>query len=206
MSAGKFAALAGGAVVALVVGTFAFTQIMQPANRFEACLGGSVAGGSIGGPFTLVSETGQQVTDKDVITQPTLVYFGYTFCPDVCPLDTNRNAIAVDILSDADHMVTPVLITIDPERDTPEYLAEYTDNFHPDMLGLSGSKEQIAQAARAYKVYYKRQPSDDPDYYLMDHSSFTYLMLPEHGFVDFFRSAMGPEEMAERVGCFLDAA
>lgn len=206
MSAGKYAAMAATAVLGLVAGTFAITQIMKPANRFEACIGGSVAGGNIGGPFTLVSETGETVTDQDVLTGPTLVYFGYTFCPDVCPLDSNRNAIAVDILAEQGHNVKPVLITIDPERDTPEYLAEYTENFHPNMLGLSGSLEQVDAAARAYKVYYKKQPSDDPEYYLMDHSSFSYLIMPGHGFTDFFRSNMSAEVMAEKIGCFLDAA
>ncbi|TYB90458.1 SCO family protein [Oceaniovalibus sp. ACAM 378] len=174
-----------------------------------------VAGGAgaIGGPFTLVSETGETVTDVDVITKPTLVYFGYTFCPDVCPLDAARNAAAVDLLAERGYDVQPVFITIDPERDTPEVLAEWTDYMHPDMLGLTGSPEQIKAASQAYKTYFAKREGDDPAFYLMDHTVFSYLMLPEHGFVEFFRGApnfngegVTEEAVAESTACFLDKA
>ncbi len=174
-------------------------------DKFAQCREGQIAGGagSIGGPFELVSETGETVTDKDVITEPTLVYFGYTFCPDVCPLDNARNAEAVDILEAGGMSVTPVMITIDPERDTPEVLAEFTDYLHPRMVGLTGTAAQIKSASRAYKTYYKKQEGED-EFYLMDHSTFTYLMLPEHGFAEYFRRDATPEQMAERVGCFVE--
>jgi|TARA_B110000093_G_scaffold117714_1_gene126039 protein SCO1/2 len=206
MSRKKFAGLSAATLLTLVIGTFLYTQIMAPANRFEACVSGGVAGGSIGGPFELVNQKGQTVTDLEVLDQPALVYFGYTFCPDICPMDVGRNSVAVDILGDNGFKVKPVFITIDPTRDTIEYLADFAANNHPDLVGLTGTAEQIAKAARAYKVYYQKQPGDDDEYYLMNHSNFTYLMLPEFGFVDFLRSDLSPQKVADRVACVIKAA
>lgn len=169
----------------------------------DTCVGTAIAGGTFGGPFQLVDETGATVTDTDVITQPTLIYFGYTFCPDVCPIDNARNAAAVDVLAERGYDVTAVFVTIDPARDTVEVVNDYTDNFHPDMIGLTGTPEQVDAAAKAYRVVY-RAHDDDPDYYLVDHSVFTYLTLPETGFADFFRREDGPEAVADRVSCIID--
>ena len=168
------------------------------------CRGGAVAtgGASIGGPFELVSETGETVTDSDIITKPTLVYFGYTFCPDVCPLDAYRNGLAVDMLQEKGYDVGSAFISVDPERDTPEVLTEFTDAMHPDMIGLTGIAEQIRAASNAYRTYYRKQDSED-EFYLVDHSTFTYLVFPETGFVDFFRREATEEQISERVGCFL---
>jgi protein SCO1/2 len=206
MSVTKFAAFAGAAVVVTLAVTFAITQVMMPAQRFEDCIEGSVAGGNIGGPFELMDHRGQMVTDAQVLDQPALVYFGYTFCPDVCPMDVARNVVAVEILADAGLAVKPVFITIDPARDTVDYLADFVANNHPEMVGLTGTAEQIAKAARAYKVYYRKQPSEDEDYYLMDHSSFSYFMVPDVGFVDFLRSDLPPEVVVDRLACVLRAS
>ena len=206
MSVTKFAAFAGAAVVVTLVVTLAMTQIMLPAQRFEDCIEGSVAGGNIGGPFELMDHRGQMVTDAQVLDRPALVYFGYTFCPDVCPMDVARNVVAVEILADADVTVKPVFITIDPARDTVDYLADFVANNHPEMVGLTGTAEQIAKIARAYKVYYRKQPSEDEDYYLMDHSSFSYFMVPDVGFVDFLRSDLPPEVVVDRLACVLRAS
>ena len=178
-------------------------------DRFAQCRASNVAGGAgqIGGPFELVSETGETVTDEDVIDKPALIYFGYTFCPDVCPLDTARNAEAVDLLESRGHMVKPVFISVDPARDTPEVLAEFTDYLHPRMVGLTGSEEQVRAASNAYRTYYRAQEPQEgaEDYYLVDHSTMTYLTLPGHGFVEFFRRDATAEEMADRTACFVDA-
>ncbi len=201
-------ALAIGATVgiaALVGVTFAVTSFLKPDDKFAQCRQSQAAGGAIGGPFTLVNEDGVEVTDQDVITSPTLVYFGYTFCPDICPMDNMRNAQAIYELDDRGVEVQPVFITIDPARDTPEVMKEFTENFHERMLGLTGTEEQVAAASQAYKTYYAKQEGD-PEYYLVDHSTFTYLMLPEEGFVDFFRREMEPEEMADVLQCFVEAA
>lgn len=176
----------------------------RPDDAFAQCRQGQVAGGDIGGPFTLINTAGQTVTDADVLTKPSLVYFGYTFCPDVCPFDMARNVEAVDLLAARGLEVTPVFISIDPERDTPEALADYASNMHPQLIALTGSAEQVKVASQAYKTFYRKQPSED-EFYLVDHSTFTYLMLPGTGFVDFFRREITSDQMADSVACFLNA-
>jgi protein SCO1 len=199
-------AIGGAALIAaLIGGTFVITQIRQPADAFAACRGGQVAGGDIGGPFTLVDETGATVTDKDVIIQPSILYFGYTFCPDVCPLDNARNADAVDLLAGMGINATPIFITIDPARDTPQVMADYTDNFGDSMVGLTGSDEQIAAASAAYRTYYSKVEGD-PEFYMMDHSTFSYLVLPGLGFMDFFQRDDTAQIVADRTACFVAAA
>ncbi|MEY4697085.1 MAG: hypothetical protein RIT14_1513 [Pseudomonadota bacterium] len=197
-----YAGLAAAAVVGMVGGLFAYGQFAASGDRYAQCRGGAV-GGDIGGPFTLVDTTGKPVTDRDVLVKPSLVYFGYTFCPDICPLDMARTAEAVDILEERGFDVNPVFITIDPARDTSEVLAAFSANLHPKMIGLTGTEDQVKAAAQAYKTYFRKQESDDPEFYLMDHSTFTYLVLPQTGFVDFFRREDSAEQMAERTACFL---
>ncbi|MEM6477638.1 MAG: SCO family protein [Pseudomonadota bacterium] len=180
-------------------------SVLQPSNDLAQCIGTSVAGGDVGGPFTLVSEDGQTVTDRDVINGPTLVYFGYTFCPDVCPMDTDRMAQAMEILDEQGKGIDALFVSIDPVRDTPDYLAEFTDYFHPRLVGLSGTEEQVKTAADEYRVFYRKVETDEEDFYLMDHSTLTYLMTPDEGMVTFFRRDLAPEAMAEQVGCVVDA-
>ena len=197
-----YAGTALAIVLAFLGGSYAFIQYQKAGNSFADCGAGQTAGGNIGGPFTLIDETGKTVTDADVITKPTLVYFGYTFCPDVCPLDATRNAEAVDILAEQGLDVTPVFITIDPERDTPQVLAEFTDNVHPLMVGLTGSLDQVRAASAVYKTYFKKQDPAD-EYYLMEHTSFTYLMLPKLGFVDFYTREDTAVKIAEHTACIM---
>lgn len=201
-----FSILAGLAVLVLLAVTYFISQNGDSDDQFAQCRGGAVAGGAgaIGGPFTLVSETGETVTETDVIDEPTLLYFGYTFCPDVCPIDNARNVAAVDLLEERGVQVKPVFITVDPERDTVDVMREFTDAFHPRLLGLTGSAEQVKAASQAYRTFYSKQDSDDPEYYLVDHSTFTYLVLPEHGFVEFFRREDTAEKMADRVQCYVE--
>lgn len=199
------------AVVAAVIAAAALgamwimTMGSGDSDQFAQCRTSQIAGGAsqIGGPFELVNAQGQTVTDKDVITEPSLLYFGYTFCPDVCPLDTSRNAEAIDILEERGKIVTPVFISIDPKRDTPEAVGDFAGNLHERMIGLTGSPEQVKAASKAYKTYYKAHDEDD-EYYLVDHSTFSYLVLPERGFVEFFKRDISPEQMADQIGCFVD--
>ena len=171
-------------------------------NQFAQCGAGAVAG-DLGGPFTLINGAGETVTNEDVITEPSLIYFGYTSCPDICPMDVDRNARAVEILEERGQSVTPVFITIDPARDTVDIVREYAANMHPRMIGLTGSDEQIAVASKAYRTYYKTNPPVDGEY-LVDHSTFSYLVTPENGFVEFFRREVSAEDMADKIGCFVD--
>ena len=202
--------LAASAVVCLLLVTWIASLGIWPfadrsSDQFASCRSSAVAGGvgQIGGPFNLLDSAGKTVTDADVITAPSLVYFGYTFCPDVCPMDTIRNAEAVDVLEENGKTATPVFISIDPKRDTPEVVGDYAEAIHPRMIGLTGSPEQVKAASRAYRTYYKAHDDDD-EYYLVDHSTMTYLVLPEHGVVEFFRRDVGPEALAAKAACFID--
>lgn len=196
------AALAG--VMAFLGASAWYVLSRQADDAFADCRQSQVAGGDIGGPFTLVNTKGQTVTEKDVLTKPSLVYFGYTFCPDVCPFDMSRNVEAVDLLAEKGIEATPIFISIDPDRDTPEVLADYAENLHPELIALTGSNDQIKAASQAYKTFYQKQDTGD-EYYLMDHSTFTYLVLPEKGFVDFFRREVTSVQMSESVACFVQA-
>ena len=198
-------------IAALVAAVFlgGVWWISQPSDdsAFAQCSATTIAqdGNQIGGPFELVNADGLTVTDTDVITEPSLIYFGYTFCPDVCPLDTARNAEAIDVLAERGMSVTPVFITIDPERDTPELVGDFAYNLHEKMIGLTGSLEQVDAASKAYRTYYKAHDKSD-EFYLVDHSTFTYLVFPEIGFVEFFRRDTTAEVMADRVACFIENA
>jgi protein SCO1 len=199
-----YAASAAALVCALMAGTAWFAFGTRSNDPYADCRTGVVSGGtgSIGGPFTLVDQTGATVTDQQVFTTPSLVYFGYTYCPDVCPVDNSRNAEAVDILEEQGFDVTPVFITVDPARDTAEVMAEYAANMHPRMIALTGTTDQTKAAVEAYRAYFKL-PADVSGDYTVDHSTFTYLVLPEKGFVEFFRREVTADQMATKVGCFV---
>lgn len=200
-----FAVAAVAGIAALLGGSALWVAMSRAADPHAQCRTGLVAGGDIGGPFTLIDDTGATVTDRDVITGPTLVYFGYTWCPDVCPVDAARNAEATDILEEMGLNVTPVFISFDPARDTPDVLAQFTDGLHPRMIGLTGSEDQLAVAGRAYKTYFKVRNPGEADA-LYDHLTFTYLMQPGPDgtpvFVDFFNRDETADRMATRVACF----
>ena len=202
-------AISAVALVAALLGGIGYMILIGPDGEdpFAACRTTQISGGmdAIGGPFTLVNGAGETVTEAEVITEPTILYFGYTFCPDICPFDTARNADAVDLLAEMGVSATPVFISIDPERDTPEVVGDFAANMHPKMIGLTGSPDQVRAASQAYRTYFRKQEGD-PDYYLVDHSTFTYLALPGHGVVEVFRRETTAEEMAEAVACFAEAA
>jgi protein SCO1/2 len=197
-----YAGAAALAMAAVLGGTYYVIQSSQGSDVFAECRGGAVGGGAIGGPMSLVNGDGQTVTEAEIFTKPTLLYFGYTFCPDVCPMDNARNAEAIDILEGTGFDVQPAFISIDPARDTPEVVRDFAANLHPKMIGLTGSEEQIKAAAQAYKAYYKKQDSTD-EFYLVDHSTFTYLVLPGQGFVEFFKREDSAADMASRTACFV---
>lgn len=194
------------AIVALIGATWWVTRPEE--DVFADCRGSTVGTGtaSIGGPFTLVRDDGVTVTEEEVFTKPTLLYFGYTFCPDICPMDNARNAEALDLVQERGYDAQMAMISINPERDTPEVMADFADYMHEDMIGLTGTPEQIKVASQAYKTFYRKQDSGDDEYYLVDHSTFTYLVLPETGFVDFFKRDDSPEKIADAMACFIDAA
>lgn len=196
------------AAIALVAVGGWWYQTQRNADEFAQCRAGISAGDAarLGAAFTLTDENGQRVSDTQVFTKPSLLYFGYTFCPDVCPMDNARNAAAVDILTGRGLDVQPVFISVDPRRDTPERLAEFTDVMHPAMLGLTGTAEEIAAVTKAWRYFFKINDQQDKEFYLIDHMTNTYLVMPGRGTVETFARDTSPEEMAERTACFVDAA
>jgi protein SCO1/2 len=159
---------------------------------------------AIGGPFELVDHTGRTVTEADYADSYLLVYFGYAYCPDVCPTELLVVGQAMDELGDLGAKVQPLFITIDPERDTPEALAEYVPEFHPRMVGLTGTPEQIKAAAKTYRVYFRAGEPDEDGAYLMEHTSYTYLIDPTGEYVTHFAYGQGPEKMAEIISKHLN--
>jgi protein SCO1/2 len=154
----------------------------------------------IGGPFELIDHTGARRTDADYHGKLALIYFGYTYCPDVCPTDLQAMASALDLLGDGGRAVQPLFITIDPERDTPEHLAGYVPLFHPRLVGLTGDADAIRRAARAYKVHYAKVVLPELADYAMDHSAFIYLVNADGEYLGFFPPGTSPERMASIIG------
>jgi protein SCO1/2 len=191
--------LALALVVITAVGALAIRQYSGIAAGVAAETAAGENKMKIGGPFTLVDQNGQTVTEADYAGRWLLVYFGFTYCPDVCPTSLTRNVDAIDLLGEKGEMVTPVLISIDPQRDTPEKLKEYVNLFHPRMVGLTGTPQQTASVAKEYRVFYMKSPGNTPDTYLVDHSSLTYLIGPDGEFVEFFGHSTSAEEMANRI-------
>jgi protein SCO1/2 len=154
---------------------------------------------ALGGPFSLQDHNGQRVTEGAFAGRLGLIYFGFTYCPDVCPTELGLMASALDLLGPDASRVLPVLITIDPARDKPAALADYVSRFHPALIGLTGTEEEIATAARAFRVYYRKiQPPGASDY-LMDHSSFIYLVGPDGKVRQLFRPNTPPETIAAAI-------
>ncbi len=196
------------AVAVVLVATVGTLHVVNRGETlFAHCHGGGVVAGdaAIGGPFELLDTTGRTVTEQDVIIRPSLVYFGFTNCPGICPVDTARNIDAVVMLEAKGIEVTPVFISVDPARDTPGILGEYVGAFHPRMIGLTGSPEQVKAAADQYKVYFQPRPARENGFYMVDHSTQTYLMLPGTGYATFYPRTATPEEMVESIACYADA-
>jgi cytochrome oxidase Cu insertion factor (SCO1/SenC/PrrC family) len=153
----------------------------------------------IGGPFDLTDQNGTRRTDADFRGKLMLVYFGFTYCPDVCPTDLLQIALAVDQLGEPGEMVQPVFITVDPERDTPEHLKQYMALFHPRFVGLTGDAMAIGAAARAYRVYHKKIEWSDRSDYTVDHSAFIYLMGRDGEYLGFFPPGASAERLVETI-------
>ena len=171
-----------------------------------------VTGGSgkadIGGDFSLVDQEGRRVADEDFHGRYMLVFFGYTFCPDICPVSLSDITVALDDLAerapDKAEQVVPVFITVDPERDTVEALNLYARHFHERLVALTGTPEEIAAAARAYKVFYQKGEDLGDGNYLVDHSGFIFLMNPDGEYLTHFSHADGSEKIAQGLENFVE--
>ncbi|CAL9220101.1 unnamed protein product [Arabidopsis halleri] len=155
-------------------------------NSIAVKEGPSAGKAAIGGPFNLIRDDGKRVTEKDLMGKWTILYFGFTHCPDICPDELIKLAAAIDKIKENSGVdVVPVFISVDPERDTVQQVHEYVKEFHPKLIGLTGSPEEIKSVARSYRVYYMKTEEEDSDY-LVDHSIVMYLMSPEMNFVKFY--------------------
>jgi cytochrome oxidase Cu insertion factor (SCO1/SenC/PrrC family) len=153
----------------------------------------------LGGPFALIDQTGELRRSEEFAGGYMLIFFGYTYCPDVCPTSLLQMTQALDLLAEQEPekaaAVTPLFITVDPARDSVEAMRDYSQNFHPRLVALTGSEEEIAQVASAYRVYYQKAEGEGEDDYLMDHSSIIYLMGPTGEYVTHFSHQTTVEEM-----------
>ena len=182
----------------------ALTGLVIAAIAAFLLYGGDKSGGrgiaQIGGPFELVDQDGATRTDADFRGKYMLVYFGYTFCPDVCPTALQVMSQAMDRLDPAlQAAIVPIFVTVDPERDTVAQMKSYVGNFHPRMVGLTGSLEQVTDAARRYRVYFAKAKSDSASDYLVDHSSIVFVMDPDGKYLTHFTHEATPEKMAEKL-------
>ncbi|OWZ71042.1 hypothetical protein AYX14_03584 [Cryptococcus neoformans] len=162
----------------------------------------SVGRPSIGGPFTLTTHKGETFTEQDLRGKWSLIYFGFTHCPDICPEELDKMGEAVEMVDKATGKteVTPIFITVDPARDTLPQVNKYIQEFHPRMIGLLGDYEAVKKTCKMYRVYFSTPPNATAaDDYLVDHSIFFYLMDPLGQFVDAFGKATSAEQVAEKV-------
>lgn len=153
----------------------------------------------IGGPFTLVDQDGRRRTDAEFRGKLLLITFGFTFCSDICPVDLQSIASALDKLGPAGEAVQPVFITVDPEKDTPQQLKSYVGLFHPRLIGLTGGVREIREVARAYKVYYAKALPTNPSDPGIDHAGFTFLMARDGSYLGFFPPGTSADRLIETI-------
>ena len=186
------AAIALGLLIAVAV------KLWQAREASLAVEEKGVSGAAlVGGPFTLTDQHGRRVSDAEFRGRFMLVYFGYSFCPDVCPTDLAAMAAAIDLLGPAGERVQPIFITIDPERDTVQRLADYAPLFHPRLIALTGTPEEIRRAASAYRVYFEK--AGEGRDYLMNHSGIIYLMDRDGSFITHFPQGTPAEDIADKI-------
>ncbi len=186
--------------VILAVAGFAWISLSSWLAQDGDGNGGGVGEVSIGGPFSLTDQNGRAVTEKDYLGKLQLIYFGFTSCPDICPTALQTVAIALDELGADAGKVTPILISVDPERDTPAAMKDYVASFHESMVGLTGTPEQVAAAAKAFRVYYQKvQLPGSSLGYSIDHSGFLYLMGRDGKYLAHFRHNSTPEEIVKKL-------
>lgn len=196
------AKLIASIIVGLVIGCAAAVLIFPEARNALFAPAAQTTSGTalIGGPFALTDQHGKKVTDADFRGRHMLVFFGFTNCPDICPAGLQLIAAALDKLGSKAANVTPIFISVDPERDTPEKLAAYVKNFDDRLVGLTGTKEEVAAAAKAYRVFYEQTPNEkNPADYGMNHTSIIYLMGPDGAYVAHFTPMTNIDEMVAKL-------
>jgi protein SCO1/2 len=191
-------------IAGFLIGAIAGAGVLLVANPQGGQPVQSSGTAQIGGPFSLVGADGKPVTDRDFRGRYMLIFFGFTHCPDICPAELQVIAQALEQLGDKAKTVVPIFITLDPERDTPEAMANYVKSFGPNFVGLTGSPEAIAAAAKAYRVAYSKvENKDSAGDYSVDHSALVYLMDPEGRYATHFSYGLSADQMAEKLGKLL---
>lgn len=165
--------------------------------RIEPASGAVMAGSEIGGPFTLINHQGEPVTEQNFRESYKLVFFGFTHCPEICPAELQKITTAMKALGPEGEAVQPIFISVDPERDTPAVMKDYLSAFHPRIVGLTGTREQIRAVEESYKVYAAKVEGVSPGSYTMNHSSFTFFLTPEGELIDLFSAADTPSDMVK---------
>ncbi|MSO97393.1 MAG: SCO family protein [Rhodospirillaceae bacterium] len=181
-------------------GTLLLLAMFLPGLRPERPGAGVVQGtAAIGGAFDLIDQKGNAVSAAELKGKYSLVYFGFTNCPDVCPISLQTITQALNIAGPIGDEVQLVFITVDAERDTPKVMAEYTANFHPRFLALTGTAEQVRAAASAYRVYFQKAKQETPGDYMMEHSGFVYFMDRDGMYLTHFKPDATAEQIAARI-------
>jgi len=185
-------------LVIILIALLGVFVVMQSDDVKDQAASKGDAGVLVGGPFTLINHEGEAVSDQTYKGKLLLIYFGFTFCPDVCPTELQKMSIALDQLSDKERaQIAPLFITVDPERDTVEQMAQYVGNFHPDIIGLTGSADQVKAAASAYRIYMQKVVDDSSSAdYTMDHSNLIYLMDGENHYIAHFTARSTADDIA----------
>lgn len=172
----------------------------EHAQSRPSCGGAIADGASVGGPFELVNQDGETVRDTDLRGKYMLIYFGFTYCPDTCPVALETMSAALDKMDpDIVAQIQPMFISVDPDRDTPQAVKDYIGYFHKYFIGLTGTPAQVKQAADAYGVYYAKAPAapgDDPQSYLINHVSIIYFMGKDGRYLTHFTHNESPEKIS----------
>lgn len=196
----SFVVLAGGFLVLYVRSLKRKKEEVAEKERTK-----SIGKAALGGPFSLMDHHGNRRTHKDFLGQWLLLYFGFTFCPDICPDELEKMAQVLDNIDNTEGLpkIQPLFITVDPERDTASVMKQYLKEFHPRMLGLTGTSEELNQVTKAYRVYHSTGPSDDDNDYLVDHTIIMYLVDPDGNFVDYFGQNKKAGEMTGSIAAHI---
>lgn len=190
--------------LAFVLGGLAALLALPSARERLLPSTASVGQALVGGPFTLTDHSGRRVTEADFRGKYMLILFGFTYCPDICPSGLQVMSAALTQLGAKADRITPMFVSVDHERDTPAQMAEYVKSFHPRLVGLTGSAAEIAAAAKAYRVYYKKVVDEKSTAgFTWDHSALIYLMGPDGRYVAHFTHAAGPDAIAARLAQLL---
>lgn len=191
-----FALIAAALAAILVLATGAFVGLAFRDN--PKGVAGSLLGAAIGGPFQLTDQNGKRFTDADLKGKWSLVFFGFTHCADTCPTTLNEMSQALDQLGSERDKVRIVFISVDAERDTPEVMKSYVSSFDPSIVALTGTVDEVKEAAKAYRVYYAKHPLADGGYD-MDHSAVIYVMDPQGRFTATLTPEAPAAEMTARL-------